>query len=293
MRVLARLVLGVACTSACAVVLAASSAAEPSVHLAAPGFAPDVTTFGPAAAITGFEVAGTGDVRSLERRAPAAERAAGGVSPAGPALGAERARILLRSLTLPGWGQATLGRRTSATAFGLAELGVWASFTAFRIQEHLRTDTYERTARLFAGIDLDDRDEEFRRIVGSFLSNEEYNQLVVAREAANLYLRGDEDDDPVAYRAYIEAHELKGDDAWRWSVPDLLRYREQRKQAQRAELRANTALALAIANRLISAVHAARVAGRPATSPRSWNLEIVPVDGNDATAFQFGVRTRF
>ena len=90
------------------------------------------------------------------------------VSPSRPilGLGAERARILLRSLTVPGWGQATLGRRTSAKVFLLAETGVWASYAAFRVQETLRRQSSEVQARLFAAIDLDGRDEEFRRIVG-------------------------------------------------------------------------------------------------------------------------------
>jgi hypothetical protein len=207
-----------------------------------------------------------------------------------PVLGSARARILLRSLTIPGWGQQTLGHTTAARVFGLAELGVWTTFASFRIQEQLRTNSYERTARLRAGIDVSGRDEEFRRIVGSYLSSDDYNLYVVARDAANLYY-----DDPVRMRAYIAEHQLQGSDAWRWDdVDGLLRYRGQRKNAQRASLRANTALALAIANRLVSAVHAAREAGRPARPhAQSWNLEIVPVDGNDATAFQLGVRTRF
>lgn len=207
-----------------------------------------------------------------------------------PVLGAERARTLLRSFTVPGWGQATLGHPTSARVFGLVELGVWASFTSFRIQERLRTDSYERTARLLGGIDLHGRDEEFRRIVGSYLSSDQYNLYVVARDAATLYYNS-----PDSMRAYIEAHELRGRDTWSWSdVNDLLRYRGQRKNAQRASLRANTALALAIANRLVSAVHAAREAGRPARPRKqSWNFEIGPAGGSDMTAFQLGVRTRF
>src|SRR5258705_7088547 len=78
-----------------------------------------------------------------------------------PVLNAERARILMRSLTVPGWGQATIGRRASAKAFGLAEAGIWTSFVAFRVQEVLRRHSSQATARISAGIDLDGRDEEF------------------------------------------------------------------------------------------------------------------------------------
>jgi hypothetical protein len=206
-------------------------------------------------------------------------------------LNPERARALLRSLTVPGWGQATLGHRRSAAVFAIAEAGVWGAFTSFRVQAALRRQSYERTARLFAGIDLDGRDEEFRRIVGSYLSSEEYNRLVIYRDAANLYY-----DQPDAYRQYIAEHSLGGADTWAWSsIDEILRYRAQRKDEQRASLRANTALAVAVANRIVSAIHAARQAGRatPATPATSWNVECVPVGGDDPTAFRLGVRARF
>lgn len=207
---------------------------------------------------------------------PRAHEAAGPESNEG--LGPERARILLRSLTVPGWGQATLGRRGSAKIFLLAEAGVWGAFTAFRIQQVLRTDAYLRTARLSAGIDLRDRDDEFRRIVGAFASSEEYNLLVVTRDAANIYLRDPNNPDFDGYHAYIAKHSLSGDMAWHWTDEAAFdRYGGQRKFAHRAGLRANTALGLAIANRLVSALHAARTAGRqPAGEAQGWRFEVEP-----------------
>jgi hypothetical protein len=225
---------------------------------------------------------------SFGRRGARVPRAPRAAVPSG-APGAERARILLRSLTLPGWGQATLGRRTSAVFFGLTETAILGTFTAFRIQVAMREDAFLRTARLQAGMDLGGRDEEWRRIVGGFVSSDEYNLLVVARDAANLYY-----DDPVAYRAYLAEHSLKGADTWQWSsVEAQRRYRDLRKNAQRAAQRANTTLAVAVVNRIASALHAARVAGRPATTARSWQFEVVPMAGEDATAFQFRVHARF
>lgn len=212
---------------------------------------------------------------------------------AGPArggLGAERARILLQSLTVPGWGQASLGRKGSAASFALVETGVWASFVSFRVQESLRRRSYETTARLFAGIDLSGRNEEFRRIVGIYASSEEYNRLVVYRDAANLYY-----DDPVQYRQYIDEHELKGADGWAWdSYDSFSRYSEERKRTRRAALRANAMLGLAIANRLVSAIHAARYAGSaaPAPAPRSWRIEAGPTPG-DPLALRVGVSLRY
>jgi len=205
---------------------------------------------------------------------------------ANKALTSERAAILLRSLTVPGWGQATLGANRSATVFAVIEAAIWGSFIAFNVQDEMRTRSSERTALYLAGINLHGRDEEFRRAVGNYLSSDEYNLYVVARDAANLYY-----DNPAAMNAYIDAHSLKGADAWNWKdVASVERYRAQRKNAHQAEQRANTTLALAIANRLVSALHAARIASHP--SKHSLNLELTPGDGT-ALAGRVGVSTRF
>ena len=224
-------------------------------------------------------------------RTPRAPRAAG------PPV-TERARILLRSLTLPGWGQATLGHRTSAAFFGLTETAIWGTFVAFRIQVAMREDASLRIAWLHAGINVGGRDEEWRRIVGGYASSDEYNQLVVRRDAANLFL-SDPDSSPdandyAAYHAYFEEHKLKGGDTWQWSSAEgQLRYRDQRKNAQRAAQRANSVLAVAVVNRIASALHAARAVGHRAHSARSWQFEVVPATCEDATAFQLRVRARF
>lgn len=245
----------------------------------------------PGAPVESVEAPGMASALALGVRDAGAAPVAAAVelgAPAGGGLGAGRAMILLRSLTVPGWGQATLGRKGAATLFFVAEAGVWGAFTAFRVQERLRQDSYENTASLLAGIDMKGRDEEFRRIVGSYLSSEEYNQYVVARDAANLFY-----DDPARMRAYIDEHALKGGDAWAWKdVESLLRYRRQRQDAQRAEKRANTALAVAVANRVLSAAHAARLAGR-GVRPSAWKLEVAPAPGDDPTAYRVALTTRF
>ena len=203
-------------------------------------------------------------------------------------LSGQRVRLMLQSLTVPGWGEANLGERRSALTFGLLELGVWGSFAAFRIQEKMREQTYERTARLFAGIDLGARDEEFRRVVGFYASNEEYNRLVVRRDATNLYFG-----DPAGYAAYVEAHELRGENAWSWnSDADLLRYRAERQATQRAVKHAHDALAAALINRLLSMIHASAGGIRRDAAGTSLRLECVPA-GDDPMAFRLGMRADF
>jgi len=211
-----------------------------------------------------------------------------------PALTMERARTLLRSVTVPGWGQAVLGHTTSARLFALAELGIWSTFTAFRIQDQMRRDAYERTARILAGIDLSGRDEEFRRIVGVFLNSDEYNRRVVYVDAAKLYLSDLNHLDYAGYRAYIARHSVQGADGWAWdSQGSAARYRDQRKNAKRAAQLANGMLAAAILNRLVSAAHAAQIGRSPFPQSQSWNFEVGPAVGPDVVALRLGVRTRF
>lgn len=225
--------------------------------------------------ITGFgderDTTRTNKLRTRKGRRPAAVATNEGLGP-------ERARILLRSLMVPGWGQATLGHKGSARVFILAEAAIWGSFTAFKIQQAHRTDAYLRTARLSAGIDMAGMDDEYRRIVGAFASSDEYNLLVVTRDAANLYLSDPAAPDLEGYRRYIAEHSIPADRTWAWSdEASFLRYSDQRKFAQKAGLRANAALGFAIANRLVSALHAARTAGRASLSqPQGWRFEFEP-----------------
>jgi len=238
------------------------------------------------------EVSLTGGKQKSEKPARAA-RSRGGRRMPNLALTPERAQALLRSLTVPGWGQATLGHRTAGAVFGVIESGVWGSFMAFRIQEHLRRESSAKTALVYAGVDLRGRDEEFRRLVGAFASSDEYNLLVVARDAANQFY-----DEPERYRDYIATHSLTGANRWSWQdEASFLRYRGQRKEAHRAALRSNTALAIAVGNRILSVLHTARIAGRPRAAseaaPRSWKLEVRPAGGDDPTAYRFGLRATF
>lgn len=209
-------------------------------------------------------------------------------SPHGP-LDAERARLMLQSLTVPGWGQARSGHPTAAKTFLLIDAAIWTSLVAFEVQDHLRIESSIHTAQLFAGIDLHGRSDQYRRVVGSFASSEEYNRLVVYRDAANLYYN-----DPDNYRAYIAAHSIGGSDAWAWTdQASFERYRGQRKNAERAAQRANTALTLALANRLVSAIHVAGVGRGAPHRDHALRLEFAPDPERGPDAVRCGLSARF
>jgi len=204
-------------------------------------------------------------------------------------LNAERARVMLQSLTVPGWGQMTTGHHGAATVFYLLDAAIWTSFISFEIQSSMRMESSIRTAQLYAGIDLDGRSDDYRRIVGAYPSSDEYNRLVVYRDAANLYYN-----DPAQYRAYIAQHEITGSNAWSWVSPEsYARYTDQRQSSQKAGLRANSALALALANRIVSAIHAAGASGHMTTGGRSLRLEWTPDFSQDPPGMRIGLRTSY
>jgi hypothetical protein len=143
--------------------------------------------------------------------------------------------------------------------FFAVEAAIWTTFFVSIGQGEMRQDTYEQTALLFAGIDLSAVDGDFRSLVGRFISSDEYNRLVIMRDAANLHFG-----DPAAYNQYIEENSLKGNETWEWDTEDkFLRYAAERRSSERAFQRAEYALAAAVLNRLISGLAAWRMAPKP------------------------------
>jgi hypothetical protein len=160
-----------------------------------------------------------------------------------------------RSLVLPGWGQWQQDYRGLALGFFAVEAAIWTTFFVSVGQGHQRRDSYEQTALLFADIDLRSQDEDFRKLVGQYISSEEYNRLVVMREAASLYLGN-----PSAYWQYIDENSLEGDQSWAWSSESkFFQYGSERRSSEQAFQRAEYAVAAAVVNRLLSGLAAWRM----------------------------------
>jgi hypothetical protein len=160
----------------------------------------------------------------------------------------------LRSLLIPGWGQAAIGHKTQAAIFGSLEAGTWASYLTFQRQGRLRRDAYFQTASLFAGIDLKEKDESYRKLVGQYRSSDVYNQYVILREATFFY------EDPTERQQYIDSRSIPDAAGWNWNddFDAFLRYREQRRSSEQAFKNGQYALGFAVINRLVSAIAAAR-----------------------------------
>ncbi len=216
---------------------------------------------------------------ATEARLAEAEAAA----PAQESRGRGRLEDVGRSLVLPGWGQLHAGHRTLGFAFLAAEAAIWTAFAINVVKGEHRQDTYEETALLFAGIDLEQVDEHFRSLVGQYESSDEYNRLVVYRDAAALYY-GDFEN----YNRYIEENSVRGDEAWAWATPEkFAQYGAERRSSENSFHDARTVAALAVVNRVASAIVAARMAPVASEAEASSDLSSRPTLG-----FHFDERGR-
>jgi hypothetical protein len=167
-----------------------------------------------------------------------------------------RLKLLGLSLLLPGLGQRSLGATNRGYAFMGVEAAIWSAFGVFQVQGNRREDSYVEMAKLFAGVPSPSgRDSDYYRLLGSYRSSDEYDDEV-RRDARARYggdLQGRAD--------YFEQHRIQDDQVWYWSSKsDWQRYKDKRQDSNTAYKHAETMIGLAVANRLIAAVDALRIA---------------------------------
>ncbi|MCX5801084.1 MAG: hypothetical protein NTX17_06820 [Candidatus Eisenbacteria bacterium] len=177
--------------------------------------------------------------------------------------GKSRAKALALSTLLPGAGQYYSGRKGRAKFFFLTESAIWTSFIVFEVQGHLRKDNYINYAGLMAGVDAAGKSEDFYRALGRYVQSDpgpgSYNEDV-RREARALY-----PDDKQQQDQYVQENGYFGKNAWQWqSEEDQAYYRNLRKKSQLAFRRATYMVGVAVANRILSAMDAARSVANPA-----------------------------
>jgi len=176
-----------------------------------------------------------------------------------------------KSLLVPGWGQLATGHKTQAAIFAGLEFGTWVTYGTFQRQGALRRSSYFDTARLFAGIDLSNKPDNYRSLVATYQSSDVYNQYVVMREAAYFF------SDSAQAAQFIQSHHIAPANGWSWDSFDaFLDYRAQRRSSEQAFQRARYAVGFAVVNRVVSGIAAAREAASARKSERSSSLDGVP-----------------
>ncbi|HYQ88564.1 MAG TPA: hypothetical protein VEU09_02935, partial [Candidatus Binatia bacterium] len=201
------------------------------------------------------DVAMTG-VLAFAQRADSAET----ITPPPPRTESEARRTvnprkaLLLSLLLPGAGETYSGHKGRATGFFVSEGAIWANFAAWEVAGHLRRNNYIEQAQLNAGLGTNSGSDDYWRLVGAYTrssgSGPDSYEDALRRDARNEFPT-----DPAAQDAWVAQRLPTGDRAWNWSSAALQEsYRATRQNSSRAFSRAKFSFALAILNRIASAI---------------------------------------
>jgi hypothetical protein len=163
-------------------------------------------------------------------------------------------KALMLSLLLPGVGESYSGHKGRATGFFVSEGAIWANFVAWEIAGHLRRNNYIEQAQLNAGIGTNSESDDFWRLVGTYTrssgSGPDSYEDALRRDARNEF-----PSDPAAQDAWVAQRLPTGNRAWNWSSAALREsYRVTRQNSTRAFSRAKFSFALAILNRIASAI---------------------------------------
>ena len=163
-------------------------------------------------------------------------------------------KAVLLSLLLPGAGELYSGHKGRATGFFISEGAIWANFAAWEVAGHLRKNDYIEQARLNAGLGTESESDDYWRLVGTYLrssgSGPDSYEDALRRDARNEF-----PSDPAAQDAWVAARLPTGNRAWDWTSASLREsYIETRQNSTRAFSRAKFSFALAILNRVVSAI---------------------------------------
>jgi len=204
-----------------------------------------------------------------------------------------KVKAFLLSALLPGLGQRYNESVNRSRFFFVLEAAIWSSFVVWKAQEHWRTDDFEEYAAAYAGAAPSDvKDTEFYRIMTIYDNSDEYNEAIRI-EARSIY-------PPSQYSQevrdqYLAENGFGEDRSFQWRANDhRLQYRLIRNDALDSGRRADYALVAAVLNRAISAVEAARNAGRlNKASAAASHIRVTGPDEQGQTLLRVGIARRF
>jgi hypothetical protein len=169
-----------------------------------------------------------------------------------------------RSLLLPGWGQHYAGG--GGLRFAAAEAGLWAGYFGLRGLEQVRRNHYRSYAAQHAGAHPAGKDSEYFDDLGFYQSRVQHDQYALYDDGPNAQL-------------YPAGPEF----SWEWDNEAARRqYRQLRNDSASAGRQALYTTGLVVANRVIAAIHAARLARRGKVSALPVGLEMDPLRGRVA-----------
>jgi hypothetical protein len=148
---------------------------------------------------------------------------------------------ILYSALLPGLGERYAGNHTKAKYFIATEILTWVGYVSYRIYAKWKEDDMIRFASEHANAKIDNKDDAFRDMVGFYDNLEQYNNVGRVTDPDRAY--------------YQEIPEYD----WQWkSSSDRLGYRALKNRSREAYRNSEFMIGLAVVNRVISMIDAAR-----------------------------------
>ncbi len=154
-----------------------------------------------------------------------------------------RGGAMLRSLLIPGWGEAYLGYRGTANAFFWADVAIWATVISLETYSRWREDQFMAFATQHSGAQMSGKSDSFFADISNYMNTEAYNEARLRnRDFDALYT------DPAYY--------------WSWdSDQSRLDYDHIRLSSRAAHNKIYFFIGAAALNRIISVIDAGKKAG--------------------------------
>lgn len=166
-----------------------------------------------------------------------------------------RKKAMGASFLLPGWGQHMAGHHTRGNIFLAAEATILISIITNRIEGSINKNRYVDYAGDFAGIGQPDGNSDgYYQKVGSYISSDAY--VLSLRSTARALYGNDLD----AREQYVDHYRPRPDEEWLWpSNAHRKTYRDLRRTSRNAYSDSDLLIGVALVNRILSAVDAARL----------------------------------
>jgi hypothetical protein len=154
-----------------------------------------------------------------------------------------RGGAMLRSLLIPGWGEAYLGYHGTANAFFWSDVAIWATVIGLETYSRWREDQFIAFATQHSGAQMSGKSDSFYAVISNYRDTEAYNEAKLRnRDFDALYT------DPSYY--------------WSWdSDQSRLDYDHIRLSSRAAHNKIYFFIGAAALNRIISVIDAGKKAG--------------------------------
>lgn len=167
-------------------------------------------------------------------------------------------KAFIKSLILPGWGEYSVGAKTRAKSFLIAEGLLWSGFAALQIYSHWKQNDLENFAVERAGVNSTGKGKSFYSDMSNFFNIFEYNE------------------EKRRFRQYDEVYPVDEDHFWEWkNESDISQFDELRSSSEVAARNATLLVGGVLINHILSAIDAVWVTHQ-SNKTLSSNLRVNP-----------------